>query len=75
MNKSGPVFLHLMLECQRVNETEMYSGLSKRELFAALAMAGFCAHRGDTTLAPRFIAELSCECADALLAALKGEER
>jgi hypothetical protein len=33
----GPAFPHLRTECQRVNETEMYEGITIRDYFAAHA--------------------------------------
>jgi hypothetical protein len=37
INDGGPAFPHLRSECQRVNETEMYEGLTMRDYFAAHA--------------------------------------
>jgi hypothetical protein len=36
-NDGGPVFPHLRSECQRVNETEMYEGISLRQ-YAAIKL-------------------------------------
>jgi hypothetical protein len=70
MDNSGPTFPHLRHECQRINDTEMYGGLTKRELAAMFAMAGMLAnttHSGDFDA----FATDSVKQADALLAALK----
>jgi len=48
----------------------MPHGLTKRELFAAMAMQGMLAQ--DDCSSPGYIAEESLKCADALLAALDG---
>ena len=45
-------------------------GLTKRELFAAMAMQGMCASGEYATATGGQIAAYSVECADALLAAL-----
>ncbi len=49
-----------------------HAGLTKRELFAAMAMQGFLTHYGDTgRLDPRAVVTISVGYADALLAALE----
>lgn len=46
-------------------------GLTKRELFAAMAMQGYCARpQTNATQGPNSIADLSIDTADALLKAL-----
>lgn len=45
-------------------------GLTKRELFAAMAMQGLCANPEGYSLKPDHIAELSVSQADALIAEL-----
>lgn len=37
MSDGGPAFPHLHTACQRINETEYFEGLTKREWFAAHA--------------------------------------
>ena len=43
INSDDPAFPHLRSECQRVNESEMYEGLTLRAYFAGQAMQGICA--------------------------------
>lgn len=52
------------------NFQEIYSGLKKRELFAAMAMQGFITN---TATDESLIAEFAVEQADALLAALEAK--
>lgn len=47
------------------------AGLTKRELFAAMAMQGELAAARDFKPAPEYVAEIGVRCADALLAALE----
>lgn len=46
-------------------------GLTKRELFAAMAMQGELAAARDFKPAPEYVAEIGVRCADALIAALE----
>lgn len=39
----GPAFPHLHHTCQRINESEMYEGLTARDYFAAAAMTALIA--------------------------------
>jgi hypothetical protein len=70
-------FPHLAESCQRVNETEYTPGLTKRELFAAMAMQGMVTalsevnpHTGIIRNRPQDVAELSALYADTLIAEL-----
>lgn len=80
MDHSGPVFpthgwtTDSSYKGLQFLANEELAGLSKRELFAGLAMAAFCAHRGDATVSLPFMAEISVCAADALLAELAKEE-
>lgn len=47
----GPVYPHLHASCQRVNETEMYGGISLRDYFAAKALQGFLANGSQRLIA------------------------
>lgn len=51
----------------------IYDGLSKRELFAAMAMQGLLANSMDVT--PEIFAQSSVRLADALLAELEKKEK
>lgn len=64
----GPVYPHLMEHCQRVEETEMYFGLSVRDFFAAAALQGII-NRGFSELgnSESAYAALSYKLADAML--------
>ena len=55
-------------------ETVTYSGLSKRELFAAFAMAGINANSGANNMGAENIAKLSVGYADALLEQLAKDD-
>ena len=39
----GPAYPHLYEHCQRINESEMYKGLSIRDFFAAAVLQGLVA--------------------------------
>lgn len=52
----------------------MTSGLTKLELFAAMAMQGFCANPDFTNAGSGTISELSVERSKALIAALEKEK-
>ena len=60
-------------EHQTGPSTFMTAGLTKRELFAAMAMQGHCANQEMSGLIARSIATMSVEQADALLAELAKE--
>jgi hypothetical protein len=67
-------FPHLDESCQRVNETEHTPGLTKRELFAALALQGICAYPDkERGMSYEDMAGFAVEAADALLEALTDE--
>jgi hypothetical protein len=63
----------IYFDTQRVDQI---SGLTKRELFAAMAMQGLLAADREVTWEPHIIASYSIQCADALFKALreKGNE-
>jgi hypothetical protein len=90
MNDGGPAFPHLRAECQTSHETEMYIGLTKRELFSAMAMQGWvstllnddvCLTKADPDYyrvsREHFaaVAEWAVGYADALIGALKEEPK
>ena len=62
----GPAEWHPLHEIQ----IGVSVGLTKRELFAAMAMQGICANEGAVTLKRSVVAALAVTQADALLAAL-----
>ncbi len=68
-----PAFPHLISQCQRANETEYHEGLSKRELFAAMAMQGILSGDSDDTYTVEKAAVVAVELADALIAELSKE--
>lgn len=70
MDGNEPIFPHLAATCQRVNESEMYTGLTKRELFAAMAMQGSLAGAPGEHLSFETLARNSILYADALIAEL-----
>lgn len=43
-NDGGPAFPHLHNTCQRVNESEMFPGMTLRDYFAAAALTGLLAN-------------------------------
>lgn len=68
VNGNSAAFPVLVEECQRVGETEMFRGLTKRELFAAMAMQGLADEEY-----PEGCAHEAVKYADALLAELAKE--
>jgi hypothetical protein len=74
MEHDAPAFPHLRAECQTSHETEMYEGVTKRELAAMFAMAGMGANPECAELGIGELAHFSVKIADALLAALKEEK-
>ena len=68
-----PAFPHLLTECQ-TRESEHYRGLSKRELFAALAMQGILAAGSEHRVTTANAVDWAVQHADALLAALEVEK-
>lgn len=50
-----------------IHERYTVPGLTKRELFAALAMQGVLSAAGETRLSPFWVANEAVQCADALL--------
>ena len=84
-NDGGPAFPHLHNSCQRINETEMFPGMSLRDYFAGQAMQGIlagslllkigdvCARKGasEEVFLPA-VAALAYHTADAMLAAKGG---
>jgi predicted chitinase len=71
IDDGGPVFPHLVESCQRINESELYSGISLRDYFAAKAIQGMLAAR--LAGAPEQIATAAYEVADAMLVTRKAQ--
>jgi hypothetical protein len=67
INSDDPAFPHLRSECQRVNESEMYEGLTIRAYFAGQALAGLCSRKHYDGDAPTRVAQEAIEHADALI--------
>ncbi len=68
-NDGGPFFPHLMEKCQRVDDTEIYSGASLLDWFAGMAMQGFITHNSvEALLKVNTMAAMSYRIADAMLA-------
>lgn len=57
-----------------VGDGPLYDGLSKRELFAAMAMQGLLASCVHQMPPPSLLARGAMDCADALIAALSADE-
>lgn len=80
-NDGGPAFPHLHNTCQRVNETEMFPGMTLRDYFAAAALTGMyladelarqhCNPGGTRTTAAEYAAS-AFQQADAMLKAREG---
>lgn len=70
MNNLGldSAFPHLYESCQRINESEYTPGLTKRELFAAMAIQGLAI--SETNTQSQYAAIRAVEFADALIAEL-----
>jgi len=67
-NDGGPAFPHLRSECQRVNETEMYEGMTLRDYFAGQALAGMWASDNENfRLDAEFTAIFAYKYADAMI--------
>lgn len=66
-----PAFPHLQDTCQRNKESEHWPGLTKREVFAALAMAGMLG--SPLTLDTDWLVDHCVVAADALLARLAAQ--
>lgn len=45
MSNNDPAFPHLHNSCQRVNDTEHWTGLTKLEWFAGMALNGMLSNR------------------------------
>ena len=56
-NGNEPAYPHLHDTCQRINESEYWPGLTKRERYAMAAMEGLLARYGVSELAVLDIAE------------------
>ena len=59
----GPVYPHLHESCQRINETEMYTGMTMRQFYKGMALAGI---RIDNITVEK-MAEIAAAIADALI--------
>ena len=49
VNDGGPAFPHLHNTCQRVNESEMFPGMTLRDYFTAAALTGLLASSDNPT--------------------------
>ena len=65
MKDGGPAFPHLHDSCQRVNETEHWSGMSLRQWYAGKAMQTLILQF--TTFNKNEIARMAYEQADAMI--------
>lgn len=71
INDGGPAFPHLHNTCQRVNESEMFPGMTLRDYFAAQALTGLLANPdGGSSIGE--VARCAYRYADAMLAARDG---
>lgn len=78
IDPNAPAFPHLHDSCQRINESEHWEGLTKREEFVKAAMLGILArvplHSFSDVNLPDEIAVTAICYADALIDALNKEE-
>lgn len=71
IDPNEPAYPHLADGCQRVNETEHFPGLTKREWFAAMAMQGLLSWGPDAyDCEYEKVARVAVHHADALIAEL-----
>lgn len=70
-NKNSPAFPVTEEESDRLDEgVKIYTGLTKREYFAAKALQGLCSRELDESATNKVIGEISVVLADALIEAL-----
>lgn len=72
-NKDMPAMPTIYADMAANGQREIYcdqTGLTKREMFAAMALQGLCSHSGDYQL-PQHLAQDAVMYADALLAELE----
>lgn len=68
-----PVTAHVA-QLPKSYEVQQHTGLTKRELFAAMAMQGLCADTGTAGMKLETLTEQAVELADYLLAELAKEQ-